>query len=457
MCFRPGGQIMIPASAVTAFLDSLADGQVNLHGFILLRGGKPEYEGYWKPYAKQQPHRMFSVSKSLTSLAIGILTGEQKLRLDDRIAFYFPEYLPDPVPDAIAAMTIRNMLTMSTAHRFTTYKQTQDDNWTRTFFTSPPTNMPGTVFAYDTSSSHTLAALVQKLTGETLLAFLQQRLLKPLGCTGATEWLTDPAGVCQGGTGLMMTLPDLARVATLCMRGGDGLVPKSYLEEATKAQIPTVMQPLTEEQHGYGYQFWQTRGNGYAMYGIGGQLAFCLPDQDLCVCTVGDTLRDPLGIQKIYNAVFQQLLPRLSEPDDARARLALQTRLDSLTLPTIKNHPEYAEQRDAVYTFPENPMSIKKLQLQSGCICFTDSSGAYSLPFGTGTLQEGVFPCSDLPCYTSAGWITPHLFQLMSHVLGREPGVMNLLLSFTEHGLTVQASSASTAYTQRFNGVVSSR
>ena len=136
----------------------------------------------------------------------------------------------------------------------------------------------------------------------------------------------------------MMTLPDLAKVAALCMRGGDGPVPAYYLAEATQKQITTVMQPPTEEQHGYGYQFWRTRNNGFAMYGIGGQLAFCIPDEDLCVCTVGDTLIDPLGIQNIYSAVFNCLLPRLHEDDNEQERQALQRRLRSLSLPVVKNN-----------------------------------------------------------------------------------------------------------------------
>ncbi len=448
---------MIPASAAAAFLDALEDGQVNLHGFILMRGGTVDWEGYWKPYESRQPHRMFSVSKSLTSLAIGMLWKDGLLRLDDKIASYFPEYLPNPVPDEITVTTIRHMLTMSTAHKLTTYKQTQDDNWTRTFFTTPPTKTPGAVFTYDTSSSHTLAALVQKLTGKSLLQFLKERLLNPLGCTGETAWLADPSGVCQGGTGLMMTLPDLAKIAAMCMRGGDGLVDERYLAEATQAQISTVMQPRLEEQHGYGYQFWRTGSNGYAMYGIGGQLAICLPDDDLCICTVGDTMLDPLGIHKIYHAVFHHLLPRLGDSDEERERSALQKRIGSLSLPAVESRPEYEAWSDASYTFSKNQMGLRSVQLQPDAVRFTDSRGEYTLRFGLGRLAEDVFPGTSAPCHTSAGWIAPRLFLLMSHVLGEEPGVMKMLLSFTDHGLTVQAGGAATDCTRRFNGIVSSK
>ena len=74
--------------AILNFLDEV--NRLNMHGILLTLEGQPLAEGYWKPWRAEQPHRMYSVSKSVVSLAIGMLADEGRLSLDDRIAVYFP-------------------------------------------------------------------------------------------------------------------------------------------------------------------------------------------------------------------------------------------------------------------------------------------------------------------------------------------------------------------------------
>ena len=74
-------------------------------------------------------------------------------------------------------MTIRQMLTMSTCHASTTYKRYSGKDWTESFFRVEPDHPAGTLFSYDTSSSHTLAALVEKLTGMKMLDYLRTKAL----------------------------------------------------------------------------------------------------------------------------------------------------------------------------------------------------------------------------------------------------------------------------------------
>ena len=446
----------IPARAVLAFVNALESSRVNMHGFLMMREGEIAAEGYWKPFHKDVPHRMYSVSKSMTALAIGMLAGDGRLKLDDPIAAYFPEYIPDPLPGPLERMTLRHMLKMATVHSFTTYKRMQDDNWTRTFFTVPPDHEPGAVFTYDTSSSHTLAALVQKLTGQTLDAFLKQRLFDPLGCSGAMRWLRDPAGVCLGGSGLICTLRDLGRVAACCLRGGEGLVPEDFLREATSKQIETPLQPLYDEQFGYGYQFWRTRENGYAMFGMGGQLAICLPEYNLAVCTVADTQLDYAGVQKIYDALFHFALPIIKEGgDDNGAQAELNKRLPDLAIPAVENHPAFERWHEYIFQFEQNPMGITQLKVTKGRLRWSGSAGEQELPFGVGAMESGIFPGTGEPCITSAGWIAPKVLHLVCHVFGDEPGVMDLLLAFDGGHLTMKMRSTPNAILQAYNGILS--
>ena len=105
----------VPSKAIFNFIKRLEDYQIPMHSLLLARQGKLIYEGYYAPYQGDTLHRMFSISKSFTSIAIGLLVQEGRISLDDRIIDYFPEKLPEEA-SLIAQMTIRNMLMMQTCH-----------------------------------------------------------------------------------------------------------------------------------------------------------------------------------------------------------------------------------------------------------------------------------------------------------------------------------------------------
>ena len=119
------------------------------HSFIMMRHGKIFAEGYWKPFAQDKMHRMYSISKSFVSCAIGMLVDEGKIRLDDKIIDYFPDKLPEKVHPYVAEMTIRDMLMMATCHNSTSYRRLTME-WLSSFFNpyKEPDHRPGTVFNY---------------------------------------------------------------------------------------------------------------------------------------------------------------------------------------------------------------------------------------------------------------------------------------------------------------------
>ena len=77
-------------------------------------------------------------------------------------------------------LTIRQMLTMRTCHDMNAYKIGGSPDWLGSFFTVTPDHVPGTNFSYDTASTHTLGALVEKLTGMELLDYLRTKFLDEL-------------------------------------------------------------------------------------------------------------------------------------------------------------------------------------------------------------------------------------------------------------------------------------
>lgn len=91
-------------------------------------------ERYWEPFHRDSLHRMYSITKSFTSLATGLLAAEGKIGLDDRICTYFPEKLPEGGAHPwCEEMTIRDLLTMRTCYESTTFKR-YDGDWVESFF-----------------------------------------------------------------------------------------------------------------------------------------------------------------------------------------------------------------------------------------------------------------------------------------------------------------------------------
>lgn len=136
----------IPGDAVSRFINRLAARQIPMHSLLLMRHDKLVFEGYYAPYDARTLHRMFSISKSFTSIAIGLLAEEGRLSLEDPIIKHFPEKLPKQVHPWIAAMTIKDMLMMRSCHAATTYKLDLNSDWVESFLPHRRHTRPGHFF-----------------------------------------------------------------------------------------------------------------------------------------------------------------------------------------------------------------------------------------------------------------------------------------------------------------------
>ena len=84
----------VSSPALLGFIDE-AEAKINaLHSVMIVRRGHVIAEGWWAPYAAEEPHQMFSLSKSFTSTAVGLAVAEGKLSVDDPVLKFFPEEAP---------------------------------------------------------------------------------------------------------------------------------------------------------------------------------------------------------------------------------------------------------------------------------------------------------------------------------------------------------------------------
>lgn len=444
------------------------------HSFLMMRHRKVFAEGYWKPFHQNWLHRMYSVSKTFVSAAIGMLIDEGKIKLTDKIVSYFPDKLPENLQPLIAEMTIRDMLMMSTCHKYSTYTGS-DMDWLRTFFDPhhEPDHPSGTEFRYDTSATYTLDVLVERLTGKTFLEYLRDKALRELGFSEDAWCVEAPEGYAWGGSGVECTIRDLARFAMLFLYNGK-LNGKQYLSEeyikaATSFQINNVENGKIDAMHGngYGYQIWRTWHNTFSFCGMGGQLAICIPDKDfLFVCT-SDMQGDADGYVPIYNVLWDTVINHLTDddvlPHDDAAYEKLNHTLESLTVSVPlgeKTSPMAEKINGATYTLEENPMGIRgftiRFEGEAGQVCYNTSRGDRVFPFGIGRYEDTKFPETHYSgkrinqplgdgyrCLNAAVWKAPEKLLIRTYVIDDYFG--NMAAEFTFDGDRVHLSMTKTA------------
>lgn len=311
----------VSEAGIISFLDAVNDKRLGLHSFMMIRHGSVVAEAWWQPYAANRPHMLYSLSKSFTSTAVGMAIAEGRLSLDDSLLSFFPDYITPEIESNMSSVRVRHLLSMTTGHTSDTMPgihQQGDGDWVRGFLSQPITREPGTHFLYNTGASYMLSAIVQTVTGERLLDYLQPRLFHPLGITGAT-WEESPQGINTGGFGLSLRTEDIAKFGQLYLNGGKWngvqLVPEDWVQAATSMQTPTWPDGTDNPDwcQGYGYQFWRCRHDVYRGDGAFGQFCIVLPSHDAVIAMTSGSA----NMQGILDEVWAHLLPALGSPGTA--------------------------------------------------------------------------------------------------------------------------------------------
>lgn len=359
----------VSSAAILAFVVEAEQKIDALHSIMVVRHGHVIAEGWWAPYAAETPHQLFSLSKSFTSTAIGLLQADGKLSINDFVLPYFPEYAPAAPSDNLKWMRLRDLLIMSNGHETDAAVWNAKDKWAQVFLSHPVPHRPGIHFFYNSSGTYMLSVIAQKVSGETLLDYLRPRLFEPLGIDHPT-WKTSPDGVCIGASDLNLRTEDIAKFGQLYLQKGQWqgrqLVPADWVEAATARQTSTGNDPDYDTHQGYGYQFWRSRHNSYQANGAFGQLCLILPDQDT-VIAITSGLR---GSHALMNLIWQHFLPAFQPaalPADPVAHEQLTAKLARLVLPTPIQasdapdaHAAFAGQR---YVFEPNEEAVESLSV----------------------------------------------------------------------------------------------
>ena len=108
-------EVGVSSKVVNDCMNAIEAENVNIHSFMVIRHGKVAAECYRAPFTADRPHAMYSVSKTFTATAIGIAEGEGLLSMNDLVKDYFPDYTKDLNDPRLERLTIRHLITMSSA------------------------------------------------------------------------------------------------------------------------------------------------------------------------------------------------------------------------------------------------------------------------------------------------------------------------------------------------------
>ncbi|MFK4087045.1 serine hydrolase domain-containing protein [Kribbella sp. NPDC020789] len=309
----------ISSRAIIELLDHVAAESVELHSLMVVRRGQVVAEGWWAPYSADRPHLLYSLTKSFTSIAVGLVIADGLLALDDRLVDVLPEHVPADVSEQGRRITVHHLLSMTVGHPDDSLGpawELEPDDLVKGFLRVPFTDPEGTRHTYDNATTFILARMVERVTGKGLPEFLDERLFRPMGIDHA-EWDRVASGLAFGFHGLHLKTEAVAAFGELLRCGGrwgdQQLVPSEWIELATSRQIETLQladgSAADDFLCGYGYQFWRSR-HGFYGNGAFGQQCLVVPEHDL-VIAVTSALDERQPIPGIF---WDFLLPGLDTP-----------------------------------------------------------------------------------------------------------------------------------------------
>lgn len=480
-------QVGVSSKNITRYLQSLEQAGLSSHAVIMMRHGKVFFEKYWAPFHKDFPHRMYSVTKSFVSLAIGFLEQEGKLCLDDKIVDLFPAEITAGAHERVKMQTVRHMLTMQTGFP-------QEHDWwfahhngdrLKHYFSqaSGLAHIPGTVFEYDSCGSFVLGALVEHISGESLEHFLRVRLFDKIGVSDKAHFLLCPGGYAWGDSALLCTTRDLLKTAMFTMNygkwNGEQILSEEYVRTAT-SKLVSNDKPITAgsiSNFGYGYQFWKLPYDGWFFNGLGSQFALCFPKQDMIMVFNADTQGNASAKSQIIDGFMNLILGFAEEealPENPAAEQELKEYAESLVLHVCggEKTSSFAEKINGkTFVMDNNRMGITIFKLSfngdEGVLEYTNAQGDKVLPFG---LQKNVFgpfpqegyadeiggveaPGNYYHCATSAAWAEEKKLLIDAQIIDKYFGRAFMEVSFAdENTVCVWARSFGEYFLREYNG-----
>ena len=343
-----------------------------LHNLLVIRRGQLILDASLSPYSPEGPHDVASVTKSITSLLVGIAIDKGLIAsVRQPVVSLLPAGRSAP-DDQRQAMTVEHLLTMTSGLDcgFEPGEQElaamrRSDDWAAFALALPMRAAPGMQYAYCSCNNHLLSAILSARTGGSALAFARTHLFDPLGITTAS-WPADTHGRTHGWGDLHLLPKDLAKIGELYRNGGmwNGrrILSESWVRQSTQPHV------RVREGVGYGYSWWINTAREPAIYeavGRGGQRVAVVPDKELVIVFNGGGVDTDAIAPFLFRALRsdQPLAVRPGAQEKLAAALVAARQPPPLEPPAAI--PPLARTISGTrYVADDNPIGLRTLSLQ---------------------------------------------------------------------------------------------
>jgi len=260
-----------------------------------------------KVITAESPLLSWSVAKSITHAAVGILAGDGRLDVDA------PAEVPEWRGTDKEAITVLDLLEMRPGLRFVEdYVDDGVSHALEMLFSEgvsdyaayaaalPLDHPPGTVWNYSSGTTNIICGILGRIVGggrDGMERFLRERLFDPCGMTSA-ELRFDSTGTWVGSTYVFATTRDFARFGELyrndgVAESGERVVPAGWADHGR-----TFVAHDAEGAGRYGFDYgrhwwmWPEFPGSIAAHGYEGQYIVVVPDRQLTLVHLGKTEHD---------------------------------------------------------------------------------------------------------------------------------------------------------------------
>jgi CubicO group peptidase (beta-lactamase class C family) len=287
--------------------------ETDTNAFLVIRKGKISYEKYFNGKKQSTILPSYSVAKTMTSLVIGQLIDEGKIKESDTFVSILPEFKADSSFDKV---TIKDLLDMNSGIGVSDNYPSGPSGWgvaIAQMYASTDVNWflknnrkmreePGTFPEYRSVNTQMLGLIIQKITGRYLAAEFTDRIWQKVGADYDATWNVDREGGHEKAFCCFnATTRDYARVGQALMSGDPKIASTSW-----KARLSTSAVKL-DYGWGYGAQMWHPFPGINLMMGLHGQYIYMDALNDTVIVKLSDMPTSSDGISAKIAPVLREI------------------------------------------------------------------------------------------------------------------------------------------------------
>jgi CubicO group peptidase (beta-lactamase class C family) len=319
----------LPGTAL-AQLSNLGEKHPDVRALVVARGECVVAEYYRAGLDAGSRSPVYSVSKSVLSILVGIAIDKGLMHLDEKLGEILSETLDEGIDPAMREIQVRDLLTMTAGFDGARTRSAEPSGYPareawRWMLNGRLRYPPGSHFEYGDRSPGLLSVALAKATHQSSDRFARDNLFAPLGIDNYV-WYVDAEGNLVVDQGLFLTARDMAKIGLLYLRNGRwgdaAIVSSGYVAGSTAAHNdggPPV-------GAAYGYFWWverpQSQLASYFAAGHKSQLIYVVPDRGLVIALAADGI--PGGSRAFLSEAVLPMERALPPETPCVARLDMQ-------------------------------------------------------------------------------------------------------------------------------------